>query len=259
MSVTRDLKVNQKDSRTSDTTDFKCKVTCCNSCTYCERAATQEWHKSGCCKLLLEIKISLYQSIVFCQTCSQCPSCCSRSTCRGKIALVLGNFRSSGYQSKGCKNDQTSQNWQVKVTDRHKQLCQSPQEPLPVGGMTSAYEQKCSGAGQKSEISGFFQPTIFGPKAKQPVETHLRPPQSEQIPQVRKIQTGDTGNNKDLPPDRGVGNIHRFQERILLHTHSKPIQQVPAFSRPGSNLPVQSTTIWSGHSTHGVFGCGKGG
>ena len=31
-----------------------------------------------------------------------------------------------------------------------------------------------------------FQPTIFGPKTKQQVETHLRPQQSKQVPQGRK-------------------------------------------------------------------------
>ena len=54
--VTRDFTVNQKDNRTSDTTDFKCKLTCCNSCTYCKRAAQKERHNSSC-KLLSEIKV----------------------------------------------------------------------------------------------------------------------------------------------------------------------------------------------------------
>ena len=83
-----------------------------------------------------------------------------------------------------------------------------------------------------------FQRTIFGPKTKQPVETHLRPQPSEQIPQGKKIQNGDTEKNKDLPPDRGVGDIHRFQGCLLSFTHSKPVQEVPMFSLPGSNLPV---------------------
>ena len=40
-----------------------------------------------------------------------------------------------------------------------------------------------------SEIKNLwgFQPTICGPKTKQPVETHLRPQQSEQILQGREI------------------------------------------------------------------------
>ena len=77
---------------------------------------------------------------MFCKKCTKCPNCCSRSTCRGKTTPVLenlGNFESRTKYS---------------------------QEPLPDGGITSAYEQKCSRSGQKSRISGVLQPTIFGPK-----------------------------------------------------------------------------------------------
>ena len=42
-----------------------------------------------------------------------------------------------------------------------------------------------------------------------------------------------------------MGDIHRFQGHLIPYTHSKPVQKVAAFSRPGSNLPVQSITIWS--------------
>ena len=39
-----------------------------------------------------------------------------------------------------------------KVTHHHKLVCQSPQETLPVGGITSAYGQKRNRIGQKSDI-----------------------------------------------------------------------------------------------------------
>ena len=38
------------------------------------------------------------------------------------------------------------------------------QEPLPVGGITSAYEQKRSTVGPKSDISRVFQLAILGPQ-----------------------------------------------------------------------------------------------
>ena len=68
--------------------------------------------------------------------------------------------------------------------------------------IASAYEQKCNRTGQKSRISGFLQPTIFGSKTKQPVKIYTR---SQQIPEGRKSQNGDTKNKKDLPPDKGSG------------------------------------------------------
>ena len=41
-----------------DLSDIKqfCKLSCCNSCTYCKRAATKERHKSGFCKTTSMIK-----------------------------------------------------------------------------------------------------------------------------------------------------------------------------------------------------------
>ena len=84
------------------------------------------------------------------------------------------------------------------------------------------------------------------------METYTRSLQSQQIPQGREIQNGDARNNKDLPPGRGVGNIHQFQGCIFLYTHSEPVQEIPKISHPGSDLSVQSPTLWSVHSTHGV-------
>ena len=63
---------------------------------------------------------------------------------------------------------------------------------------------------------------------------------------------------KDVPSDWRLGNIHRLQGLLLPHANTKSVQEVPIFSRPGSLLPVQSTDIWSVHSTHGIHGSGEG-
>ena len=60
-------------------------------------------------------------------------------------------------------------------------LCKSPQEPLPVGGIASAVEQKCSRVGQKSRIPRFLQLAILGTKTQQLVETYTGPQQPKQI------------------------------------------------------------------------------
>ena len=53
----------------------------------CKRAASKERHNSGCCKTSV-IKICeqcfLCRSIVFCQTCTKCPKCCTNSACMGQ-------------------------------------------------------------------------------------------------------------------------------------------------------------------------------
>ena len=56
-----------------------------------------------------------------------------------------------------------------------------------------------------------------------------------------------------------MGHFHRLQGRILPHTNSQSVQEVYAFSHPGSVLPVQSSTLWPVHSTYGVHSGGQRG
>ena len=162
---------SQKDIWHSDTTD------CCKSCTYCKRAFTKKnvtpvvvncCHQRERCE-----RCFLSRSIVFCQTCNQCPSCRFKSSCRKKTSKLLGNLGSSGCLSESSKHSQT---WLHppfsylaeldKVTDHHELPCQSSQKPLSVGGITSAYEQKCSRTGSKSNILRVFQPTFLSLKTQ---------------------------------------------------------------------------------------------
>ena len=66
-------------------------------------------------------------------------------------------------------------------------------------------------------------------------------------------------DNKDLPTARGVCHLLRLHGRIFPYTNSQPVQEVHAFSHPGPVLPVQSSTLWSVHSTHGVHSGGQRG
>ena len=91
------------------------------------------------------------------------------------------------------------------------------------------------------------------------METHPGPEHSEHLPKHRVIQSGDPRDHKDLPSGRGVGHFHRLQGRILAYTNSQSVQEVHAFSHPGSVLPVQSSTLWSVHSTYGIHSGGQRG
>ena len=137
--------------------------------------------------------------------------------------------------------------------NHNKLLCKSPQGPLPVEGIASAVEQKCSRVHQKSRIPGLLHLPFLGSKTQQLVETYSGPQYSEQIFKDKVIQNGDPRDNKNLTTSRGVGNIHRFQRRILPHTDSQSVQEVHAFSCPGSVLQVQSPTIQPVHSPNGVY------
>ena len=144
------------------------------------------------------------------------------------------------------------------VSNRHKLLCQPPQEPLPAGDITSAYRQKRSRACRQSKISGILQPTIPSATTQQQVETYTRSDQTKPAPQGRKIQNGDTGNHQDVPPARGVGYLNRFQGCLLPYTNTGTVQEISEISCAGSDIPVQGTAIRFVHSAPGVHCNSKG-
>ena len=136
---------------------FKCKASCCFKCSYCARAFPKERNKSRVSRLSLHklyIKVCekcfLCHSIVLCSTCNKCQKCCPKSACRGQTSKLLANLAGSGCQSENSSNPEGGLHPSFsdpakshKVSHSHKLLCQSPQEQLPDGGITSAYRQKC--------------------------------------------------------------------------------------------------------------------
>ena len=91
------------------------------------------------------------------------------------------------------------------------------------------------------------------------METHTRSEQSKSLPQGGEIQNGDTGNHQDFPPTRGVGDLNRLQGRLLSYPHTGTIQEISEISCRASDVPVQSSALWSVHSTYGVHCGSKGG
>ena len=146
-----------------------------------------------------------------------------------------------------------------KVSHSRKLLCQSPQEQLPDGGITSAYRQKCCRISAQSDLPRVFQPAVFGTQTQQEVETNTRPEQSESFSQCGKIQNGDTGNHQDIPPARGVGHLNRLQGCLLPYPNTGTIQEISEISCPEPDIPIQSTTFGAVHSTLGVHCSSKGG
>ena len=203
---------------------------------------------------------------MFCPTCGKCPQCCTKSTCRGQTSKLLENLAKSRGWSEGTSNPARGLPPPLldpapthKVSYSHKPLCQSPQEQLPAGGITSAYRQKRSGKGSKSQIPRVFQLTISSPKAQQQMEANTGPKQTKPFPQGGKVHNGDTGNHQNIPPTRGVGHLSRFQRCLLPHTNTRTIQEIPTIPCPGPDLSVQSTALWSVHIAHGVHCVSKGG
>ena len=91
------------------------------------------------------------------------------------------------------------------------------------------------------------------------MEANTGSEQSKPFPQSGEIQNGDTGNHQNIPSARGVSHLSRFQRRLLPHTNTGTIQEIPKISYPGPDLPIQSSAFWSVRSTHGVHCVSKGG
>ena len=233
---------------------FNCKSKCCTSCSYCARKFSKERNKSRGSSLSLQkkqIKICercfLCHSIVLCKTCNKCSKCGHKSACRGQTSKLLGNLAGSGCRSESCSNAQRGLCPPLsdlaeldKVSHSHKLLWQSSQEPQPVRGITSAYEQKCNRTGTQTQFTRVLQQTIFSPKTQQQVETNTRPEQFEPIPQGRKIQNGDTGNHQDIPLTRGVGHLDGLQGRLLPHPNTGTVQEILEISCPGPDLQFKA-------------------
>ena len=248
------------------------KLKCCTSCSYCTRAFAKERSKS-CVSSLLSLskhvqskiweRCFLCHSIVLCKLCSKCQNCCTKSACRGETSKLLANLAGSGCRSESASNSErgllpplSDLAKAYKVSHSRKLLCQSPQEQVPVGGITLAYRQKRSRTGSKSNISRVLQSTILGPKAQQQMETYTRSEQIKSLPQGGEIQNRDIGNHQDIPPTRGMGHVNRLQRRLLSYTNTGTVQEIPEISCPGSDLPIKSTALWSVHSALGVH-CGS--
>ena len=233
---------------------FKCKTSCCYKCSYCARAFTKERNKSRGSSLLSErlyIKICekcfLCHSIVLCSTCNKCQKCCLKSTCRGQTSKLLANLAGSRGRSENSSNLERGLHPSLsdpaksyKVSDCRKLLCQSPQEQLPVGRITSAYGQKCSRTGPQSNISGVFQSTFSSPKTQQQMEANTGSKQTKPFPQGGEIQIGDTRNHQNIPPTGGVGHLSRLQGCLLPHTNTGTIQEIPKISCPGPDLQFKA-------------------
>ena len=210
-------------------------------------------------------KCFLCHSIVLCQFCFKCTKCCPHSACRGQTAKILADLAGPGCRSQSSSNparglhppfpDPTKPH---KNSYSRKLLCQSSQEQLPVRGIASAYRQKCCRTGFQSDLVGVLQPTFFSPQTQQQMEIYIGPQPSEPISQSREIQDGNTGNHQNLPPTGGMGYVGGLQGCLFPYTDTETVLEIPQISGPGPDLPVQSSTIWSVHSTHGIHCNHKG-
>ena len=200
--------------------------------------------------------------MVLCPNCNKCSKCCTKTSCRGSpskflesLAKARGRSEGDPDLKRGLYSPLSDPTETLKAPHGHKLLCQSLQEQLPVRGITATHRQKCSRASKKSHVPGFLQPTVSSSQTEQQMETHSGPEQTKSFSKGTKVQDGDTRDHKNLPARGRMGYLHRLQGRLLPHSHTRTVQKIPKVSCGRSNLPIQSTSLWPFHSSHGVHCC----
>ena len=115
-----------------------CKLKCCLSCTFCNRAVGKQRHKTQSdpnrnkvCETCL-----LCKSLSLCSNCSKCPSCCTKSTCGGPTAKVL-----AGLALPGCKQ-KSSLNSSGRVHPTFKEKPPLTRSPVIISGYANSVKNK---------------------------------------------------------------------------------------------------------------------
>ena len=130
------VKSDRKGLFFKDKNSVTCVLSCCFSCTFCRRVAAKERRNSRTSKInkICE-RCFLCKSLEFCTKCHKCPTCCTKSSCRVKIAQVLGKMGSprrqpqSGFSpQRGLRPTLPVQTLSDKKIDNNKLLCRSSQE-----------------------------------------------------------------------------------------------------------------------------------
>ena len=111
---------------------------------------------------------------------------------------------------------------------------------------------------QNQKSVGFFSQLFLVPKPNNKWRPILDLSKKKSFPQGGKIQNGGTGNYQDFPPTKRVGDLNRFQGHLLPHINTRTVQEISEISCRGSDIPVQSSALWSVHSTHGVYCSSEG-
>ena len=237
-----------------------CKLSCCYSCTLCNRALTKERHKPLLVKRSNKVceGCSLCKSS-FCPCYHKCPQCCQKSTCGRPSAKVLAGLALSGFKSKGSVHTKgrvfpalQSKTPPIKVTCDSKWLFRSSKKRASQRSLTGSNSKTGSRKGSSSNISGFLQPVISGTKAQQQMEAHSRPESTQFVPSVGLLQDGSPRDHQTLPSTRRVGHFAGFQRHLLSCSNKSKLAEVLTIPSQQSNISIHRSSFWPVDGSVGV-------
>ena len=253
--------------------EFKCKVhKCCNSCTFWvfERATTKEWCKSQCkfrkwpnkaCERCFSVNLSP----------SAPPMTNVLSVVEGlPVGALLQKFwqvwaqKGSSPRVVSILKEGYNLPFQFKPTLTRVPLirsgiCQSPQEQLPVGGIAFPSSETSYRGSTGSVLSGVLQQTVHCPQTKSKMAANPRSQYPKQVPQGQNLQNGNPRIHLPVPSTGRMGQVARFQRRLLSHPYQSKLKEVSPVPLSEQNLPVSGSPVWPFHSSYGVYYSGQGG
>ena len=248
-----------------------CKLSCCYSCTLCNRAIAKERQKRS--NKVCE-RCSLCKSLSFCPCCHKCPQCCQKSTCGRPSAKVLAGLALSGFKSKGSVHTKArvfpalqSTTPPIQVTCDSKWLCKSSKKRTAQRSLTGSNSKTGISKGSSSNIPGFLQPVISGTKAQQQMEAHSRPKSPEFVPSASLLQDGNPRDHQTLPLTRGVGHFAGLQRRLLSCSTKSKVAEILTIPSQQSDISIHHSSFWlvngsvgvhQGHQGSQVDGSGAG-
>ena len=82
--------------------------------------------------------------------------------------------------------------------------------------------------------------------------------QAQHFSTGRKVQNGHSGVHQDLPDSRRMGSINRHIRCLPSHPHPPKLKEVSKILSHVSGVPVHLPSIWTGHSSQGLYNDRKG-
>ena len=103
--------------------------------------------------------------------------------------------------------------------------------------------KKGSGTCSQPQYTGVLQSDFCSPQENRGVQTSNRPKTSEPIFGEKAFQNGNWSIHKKGNAERNVGLFYRPKRRILSHSYSSKVKEVPSDHSSRSSVSVQSTTF----------------
>ena len=89
-----------------------------------------------------------------------------------------------------------------------------------------------------------------------PANPRSQCPQS--VSKGQNLQNGNPRVHSPIFATGRVGNVARFQRRLLSHPYQPKLKEISLIPLSGPNLPVSSAPIWPFYSSYGVHKCSQG-